>query len=277
MSTQALVVSDHQEVRINQTLSLIRPVAQIQELIGFHTDMRRVIKDVLIEDQDYGKVPGTDKNTLYKSGAEKVCIAFGASPKYERIVSEVDHDKEVKWQKKKKKWNNAYKGDRTFTIETEEGSSFGLYRYLYKCRIVRSDGRELGEGEGVCSTLESKFIDRPRDCENNVCKMAQKRAFVAGVLNAFGLSDSFTQDVEDDHYTEPRKSPPQSNSLPDAPQIQQQQPIYDPANETMEKNLFKFLTDKNISPDYFPEISLSMKGRPYRLSEFEAFLKENNL
>ncbi len=185
------------------SLSLIRPVAGIADLVKFHQDVRNVINDVLIEDQDYGTIPGTSKPTLLKPGAEKICIAFGAAPKYEKIECDIDHDREVKWTKKKKVkvWNNNTEPPTyTYDYEYENGISYGLYRYLYKCKIVRSDGRDLGEGEGVCSTLESKFIDRPRDCENTICKMSQKRAFVAGVLNAFGLSECFTQDMEDQQY-----------------------------------------------------------------------------
>lgn len=275
MSNAALALSEIEKP--NPVLSLIRPVAHIGELLAFHQDMRRVIKDLLIEGQDYGMVPGTKKNTLYKAGAEKICIAFGATPKYERVQVEIDHDREVKWQKQKKKWNNKFQGDKTFTIETEEGTSFGLYRYVYKCRIVRSDGRELGEGEGVCSTLESKFIDRPRDCENNVCKMSQKRAFVAGVLNAFGLSDSFTQDLEDNYN--PKHSKPINAEIIPPPQSRAPAPeiLYDTNNVAMREALQKFFDSRNIDPSYFNELSEALNGRPYKIAEFEAFLKENNL
>jgi hypothetical protein len=63
--------------------------------------------------------------------------------------------------------------------------------------VHRATGDIVGEGLGACSTLESKYIDRPRDLENTVIKMAQKRGAVAAALNAFALSDRFTQDLED--------------------------------------------------------------------------------
>jgi hypothetical protein len=49
----------------------------------------------------------------------------------------------------------------------------------------------------ACSTLESKYIDRPRDSENTVVQMAAKRAYIAAIRQTLGLSDQFTQDVED--------------------------------------------------------------------------------
>src|SRR5690606_11474960 len=109
-------------------------------------------------------------------------------------------------------------------------TSLGLYRYVYKCRIVRN-GQTIAEGVGTCSTLESKYIDRPRDCENTVCKMAQKRAFVAATLHAFGLSDRFTQDIEDnpevfgghsDDYIFDAQAAPVPSNPPPEPRAQPQ-------------------------------------------------------
>jgi hypothetical protein len=135
---------------------------------------------------------------LLKPGAERVCFAFGCSPRYEVVAREIEHDRNVPWTKRKKVWRNQFKGDREFTWQEEAGTSLGLYRYEIRCQLVRrEDAAVVAEGLASCSTMESKYIDRPRDCENTVLKMAQKRALVAAVLNGFGLSDRFTQDVED--------------------------------------------------------------------------------
>src|SRR3990167_836706 len=262
MKTIESQVNNQNEIR--PTLSIIRPVADPSELIAYHQGMRRMIRDSLIEGTDYGTIPGVQKPCLFKPGAEKINIAFGCFPRYERIAVEADHFKEVIWQKKKKVWNNGYKGDRTFRLETEEGKSLGLYRYVYKCRIVRSDGRELGEGEGVCSTLESKFSDRPRDCENNVCKMAQKRAFLAGTLNAFGLSDCFTQDMDvEDNF--PKVFPP-INGGDEPKQSAKIIPIYNQNDEKMRAGLAKILDGKGIYVTRQDEISRMMNGKQFTLS-----------
>jgi hypothetical protein len=99
--------------------------------------------------------------------------------------------------KQKKKWNNAHAGDKTFTWTSEEGESLGLYRYVVQVDIVDEHGQVRGSGIGSCSSMESKYVDRPRDSENTILKMAMKRAHVAGVLSTFGLSEQFTQDVEE--------------------------------------------------------------------------------
>lgn len=258
-------------------LTLIRPVATPKELIEYHENLRRVIKDSLIEGRDYGKVPGTDKPSLLKPGAEKICIAFGCSPKYELVSSEVDHDREFKWKKKKKIWNNAYKGDRTFRTGVEEGVSLGIYRYLYRSRIVRSDDRVLGEGDGICSTLEGKFIDRPRECENNVCKMAQKRAFIAATLNAFGLSDCFTQDMEDHHAY------PEATVVENEDAVSHGQPsplakeVFSSENEDHKKLVGQFFEKKHIDAMYLPEFIKEMNGRSLTLSEMEKVRLESGL
>lgn len=136
---------------------------------------------VLKQGTDIIRVPKTDKDCLSKAGAETVCFIFGCHPEYQVVEQEIDHDRE-------NEYDDRYKGACV---------SVGLYRFIVRARIVRQDGLVVGEGIGSCSTLESKYISRPRDCENTALKMAQKRAFVAAVLNGFGLSDRLTQDVED--------------------------------------------------------------------------------
>lgn len=171
-------------------LSLLRPIATPSELLSYHEVMTSFIAKALRAGVDYGKIPGTDKATLLKPGAERLCLAFGAVPTFELVEKELDHMIEVPWQKKKKRWLNRHHGDRAFEEVVENGTSLGLYRYVYRCRIMRG-GILLAESIGVCSTLESKYVDRPRDCENAASKMAQKRAFTGATVLAFGLSDRF--------------------------------------------------------------------------------------
>jgi hypothetical protein len=179
-------------------LTLVRPIAKPAALVEAHKEVSALITSALEKDRDYGTVPGTNKPTLLKPGAERLALAFGAVPKYAIIEQEREHDRVVPWTKQKKVWANKFKGDREFTLQAESGESLGLYRYVVRCTLIqRETDIVLGEGIASCSTLESKYIDRPRDCENTTLKMAQKRAFVAAVLNAFALSDRFTQDMEE--------------------------------------------------------------------------------
>lgn len=196
---------------------LIRPVARPEELIKAQEEVREIIAKTLKKGRDYDRIPGTKKDTMLQPGAERSAAAYGLAPEFELVEQEVDHDRRVEWTKEK--WVSAGKKPENWEAlkarglgrnrqvnghwEWQEklddtGVSLGLYRYVLRCRLVhRESGVVVGEGVGSCSTMESKYIDRPRDLENTALKMAKKRAYVDAVLTTLGLHDQFTQDVED--------------------------------------------------------------------------------
>ncbi|MCP4540134.1 MAG: hypothetical protein GY832_23600 [Chloroflexi bacterium] len=114
---------------------------------------------------DYGRGdPRSDKLTLLKPGAEKVCKLFGTRPK---------------WRMDEDTWRML-------------GEPKGTVCYL--CELVdNSTGEVIGEGRGANRVGSKKTTD-----ENNAVKIAEKRALVDAALNTFGLSDKFTQDIPDD-------------------------------------------------------------------------------
>jgi len=204
--------------------TLLRPLAPPDQVIEAHKEAVALIEKALEHGTDYGRVPGTDKDTLLKPGAERLCGAYGVVPTYEIVEKEIDHDRVTQYKTKKwietskrpdkptadamklaglGKWKMTGEVDGRkqyvwFESEEEEGEVYGLYRYVIRCALMsRATGKIVGDGLGSCSTMESKYIRHPRDMENTVLKMAEKRALIAATLNAFGLSDRFTQDVED--------------------------------------------------------------------------------
>ncbi len=242
------------ELVVQQTArpSLTRAVAQPGELISYHQEMVSIIQNTLTFGTDYGIIPGTGtKPSLWKPGAERLAIAFGCHPEYELVEKEIDHDRVNTYSTK-------YKGEQT---------SYGLYRFVYKAKIVRnSDGQVLGECHGVCSTLEAKYIARPRDSENTACKMAQKRAFVGAILHAFGLSDRFTQDVEDlpseddtNSYQRRQQAPLQSK--PVAPQQAPVPKNFDMADPDQVEKLANYLT-KDGTGHYLHDVAKALDGKP---------------
>jgi hypothetical protein len=192
MSNELAILTNHQP-------ALLRPIASPKEILSAQADTTAIITEALKEGVDYGVIPGTGKKAgLFKAGAERLNNSFGVYPDYTVIEQEVDHNILCTWSKRSKKWNNAYHGDKTFTWAEEVGTSLGLYRYVVRCELkLRATDAVIAVGVGVCSSVESKYIDRPRDCENTILKMAQKRAMVGATLHAYGLSDRFTQDIED--------------------------------------------------------------------------------
>lgn len=245
----------------NLPSGLIRPVAQPHDLIELHKDVARLIKESLEEGVDYGTIPGAgNKATLLKPGAERLALAFGARPEYKLVESEVDHDRVVHYTDRYRK----------------EGQSVGLYRYVYDCTLVREDGRVLGSGHGVCSTMESKYVSRPRDCENTALKMAQKRAFVAAVLNAFGLSSRFTQDVEDlevvDRPQRPaeerRQQAAEEKRFPaPAPPVA---PKLEGANNFEGMTLRQILEKRSVPQQFWEEIRVALTGK--KATELDAVI-----
>lgn len=179
-------------------IGMMKLVAPIEQIIEAQNETRRFIHTALVEKRDYGIIPGTDgkRKSLLKPGAERVCAAFGTVARYEAVEQEIDHDREVHWEKQKYRWDDEVRGKKHYYVEAS-GVSKGLYRYVYRCVLYLGD-RVVGEGVGSASTMESKYIDRPRDLENTIIKMAKKRAFIDATLTTFGLSDEFSQDFDDE-------------------------------------------------------------------------------
>ena len=172
----------------------------VAEVVQQAHAVQEIMQAVMKENEHYGKIPGTDKPTLYKAGAEKLCMTFRIADEY----------------------------------RVEDLSTPDLIRYRVVC-VGRHQisGIELGTGMGEGSTGEEKYrwrkavckeefdatptnmrrikygrksggfytVDQvrtePADLANTVLKMACKRAKMAMVLNVTAASDCFTQDLED--------------------------------------------------------------------------------
>jgi len=182
-----------------QAVAVLRPVLNVSEMIDLQKQVAVITRDALEEGRDYGKIPGVgDKPTLLKPGAERLCAAYGLAASYVIQEREVDHTIVLPWTKRKKVWNNKFKGDNSYTWAEESGEATGFYRYVVECKLThRATGQQVGSGLGMASSTESKYCDRPNDLENTILKMGQKRALIAVVLNVLALSDRFTQDIED--------------------------------------------------------------------------------
>jgi len=184
-----------------------------------------LMKSTMIPDEHYGIIPGTQKPSLLKSGAEKLCTLFQIAPEY--------------------------KVDIKYINETHR-------EYIITCKLVsRTTGAFFGEGIGSCSTMEKKFrwrndytntgrpvpksywdkgrdpstiggkgfvakkdengvwmifessgqVENPdmADTYNTVLKIGKKRALVDAVLTATGASDIFTQDLEENRINDEQK------------------------------------------------------------------------
>lgn len=121
------------------------------------------------------------KPSLYKAGADFICDLLVVRDEYEADMAG--------WE--------------------QLGKKAGLF--VYACRLFsRANGELIGEGRGV------RAVGQKGGDENNAIKMAKKSAKVDAVLNAFGLSDLFTQDREpgDHGAAEPHDNPPAKQGTP---------------------------------------------------------------
>lgn len=83
--------------------------------------------------------------------------------------------------------------------------------FVMTCRgISRTTGEVIGEGRGV------RKVGTKGGDANNAIKMAQKSAKVAMILDAYGLADLFTQDMEDIPQPDPVDPPQHDADAPNA-------------------------------------------------------------
>lgn len=208
--------------------SQFMPAMSIELAVERYNTLTEFVSRVLRRDVDYGTIPGTDKLTLLKPGAEKLTTFFGLSTRFE-IIERIED------------WTGA----------NHDGEPF--FYYLYRCQLYRGDllvaasdascnsretkyryresqrlcpacsqaaiikGREEYGGGWICfkkkggcgakfsngdAAIESQAVGRISnpdiaDQVNTIQKMSQKRALVAATLLAVNASEFFTQDVED--------------------------------------------------------------------------------
>lgn len=177
-------------------------------IVGRMRAIREVMNTVMKEGTHYGKIPGCDQPSLYKSGSECLLAAFQIAVKPE-------------------------------VVEDRHGDHIS-----YKVTVIgvhQATGVIVGAGVGECSTAEDKYAWRsavcdeefdetpethrrvkwnkgkynqttrsredawsvkqvrtnPGDLANTCLKMAKKRAQIDLCLTSLGASDIFTQDLED--------------------------------------------------------------------------------
>lgn len=109
-----------------------------------------LMNSVMKKDVHYGTVPGCgDKPTLLQPGAQALTLLFNVGPTFEVAKTDTEAD--------------GIKGHRIFEVT---------------CRLVnRGTGAVVGEGLGICSTLENKYRYRKSDRK---CPNCGKPAVIKG-------------------------------------------------------------------------------------------------
>lgn len=177
----------------------------LDEVVAQVTLIQKIMKTVMKEEEHYGVIPGTTKPTLYKPGAEKLCLTFRLEPDYE-IIREIREKDFIAYTVK------CLLHPMRVTGIGSCNSRETKYRYhsqntgrpVPKEYWENRDSALLGGPQYSTRKKDKQWLiyeqvenENPWDLDNTLVKMACKRALVAATLNATAASDIFTQDIED--------------------------------------------------------------------------------
>lgn len=305
--TTTLVKDDIQDASANSSSLTVSVDERVNALKTNIEVVQRVMKDVMRDGEHYGVIPGTNKPTLYKSGAEKLSLVMRLATEYSIKQTDLPN---------------------------------GHREYEVICKLYSIEtGKFLGSGVGICSTMEKKYryrneykatnepvpkaywdngqnkkylpkgmsvtktesgwrlarieqIENPdiADCYNTVLKIGKKRSQVDATLTVTAASDIFSQDIEDfveaDSVSEqegarPEKeisSAPKADSKPDTETKSDKNLSTTPAEKEVSRERFASdsATSKKSNTTKPAEVSLETPiGKPASKEHKEAFFKTN--
>lgn len=203
------------------TALAVTPQVQATELVERLDVIKQAADQAMTKDIDYGEIPGTNKPTLLKPGAEKLSVLFQLDVQLsnEKVWGPVDHLTVISratafhaptgtrlgygegictTRERKYAYRNAKPKCPTCDEETifrskKEGEGWFCWKKKGGC------GAQFGAKDQAIVGQDIGEIDNPDlpDLWNTVVKMAEKRGRVDVVLAVTGASALFTQDIED--------------------------------------------------------------------------------
>lgn len=205
------------------------------------------VRSALVEGTDFGKIPtkrGPSKPSLWKPGAEKICGMLGVLVTFPNLA---DYEKAAL-------------------------AGVKIENIILRCEITNSAGGIVASGVGARS-LSQDYGDL-----NKCLKMAEKSAHIDATLRMAGLSEIFTQDLEDmkspqntPRATEPPSrppSPPPPANAPSAPKSETKPPVsatnpapretkaLKPATDATRAWMVQGLSDvKDLAREFFTKLS----------------------
>ena len=230
MSTDNALTVTSNQLAIMPVMDIMQAMVRRQAVIDF-------VKSIMVEGNHYGKIPGTDKSTLLKPGAEMLTSFFGLAPTFDDVMATEDwtgehHGGEPFFYYRQR--CKLYRGDSLVAAADGSCNSWEKkYRYRAAERVCPSCGKpaikkskypprnnpnakpgwychakdggcgaEFAENDQSIKGQELGRVPNPDVAEqvNTILKMAQKRALIAATLIAVNASEFFTQDVEDMNF-----------------------------------------------------------------------------
>ena len=204
--------------------NLIGPVMDLESARQRLQQFQQFIKEYLVEGEDYGTIPGTQKRTLLKPGADKLCELYGLADDYQVVQRNEDfekglfdyeikciitskrggflvstglgscnsYEKKYRWRDSKRKCPNCGK-ETIIKGKDEYGGGWLCWTKNGGCGAKFTDGDPAIEAQTVGKVQNEDVAD----LKNVILKMAKKRAKIDATLSATRSSGVFTQDVED--------------------------------------------------------------------------------
>jgi len=210
---------------------MLAPVMDLKTAKARLAEFQQFIKEYLVEEEDYGVIPGTTKPTLYKPGADKLCELYGLADEYE-VVGEYSredwsaipplfdytircvlrskrsgiaaasgmgscnsYEGKYRWRDLKRKCPNC--GQET-VIKGKEEYGGGWICWKKEGRSNGCGMKFSDDDERIANQIVGRIEnDDIATLKNTILKMAKKRAKVDATLSATRSSGIFTQDMED--------------------------------------------------------------------------------
>src|SRR5262245_43471992 len=202
------------------------PAMSIQDAVDRHQMVVQFVGAMLKTDIDFGQIPGTNKPTLLKPGAEKLLTFFGLTKRFtvlekvedwmgadhggsffyymyrcalykgDQLIAESDgscnsHESKYRWRKAERECPTCGKAA-IIKGRDEYGGGWVCFKKKDGCGAKFRDGDAAIEGQQVGRVANPDIAD----LVNTIQKMAQKRALIAATLLAVNASEFFTQDLE---------------------------------------------------------------------------------
>ncbi len=212
-----------------RALAMLSDAEFERQLTGIRQGQQRIArmqKELLIEGVDYGNVPGVDKPSLGKPGAEKLGLAYSLAARVETRLTigdgltaptitydatchlhlgsfdgpevGVGHGSCNSWESKYR-WRNQERlcptcgNPAIIAGKAEYGGGWLCFKKRGGCgaKFGSEDPRITGQQVGREENPE------PWDLANTLMKMAEKRSHVDSILRTTAASGIFTQDLEE--------------------------------------------------------------------------------
>jgi hypothetical protein len=198
----------------------------VADIIAHIATVQEVMRAVMKPDVHYGTIPGTPNPTLYKQGAEVLCMVFRITDSYQ--VEDLSTEDVVRYRVTCT-GNHQING---VVLGTGMGeASSGEEKYKWRKAICKEEFDETpsnmrrvkhSRGKGGTTYKQEQIRTGNADLANTILKMANKRAKIAMTINVTACGDMFGQDLDDmdealrDHLTRHEGDAPATPATPAA-------------------------------------------------------------